>query len=270
MAELANAWRTYRILGGARLRSDLQYRVSFALFTLSQFTVTALDFVAILIVFHNVPALAGWSLEEVAFLYGLANLAFGIADLFIGSIEYLQADIRMGNFDRVLLRPASPLVQVVADRFSLRRLGKVAEGGLVFGIGCAVANIDWSPLVVFMTALSVITASTIFGAIWVFTTCVCFWWVEAREAQNAFTYGGGFLAQYPLGIYGSWLRRFFAYVIPIAFANYFPAVYILGRDDLLGFPSWAPFLSPAVALASVFVASSTWRVGIRHYRSTGS
>ena len=133
MAELVNAWRTYRILGGARVRSDLQYRLSFALFTLSQFTVTALDFVAILIVFHNVPALAGWTLEEVAFLYGLGNFAFGIADLFIGSIEYLQVDIRMGNFDRVLLRPASPLVQVVADRFSLRRLGKVAEGGLVFG-----------------------------------------------------------------------------------------------------------------------------------------
>lgn len=265
-----SAWRTYWILGGARVRSDLQYRVSFALFTLSQFTVTALDFVAILIVFQNVPSLAGWSLEEVAFLYGLGNFAFGIADLFIGSIEYLQVEIRQGTFDRVLLRPASPLVQVVADRFSLRRLGKVAEGGLVFAIGCVAAPIDWSVPVIAMTVLSVLTAATIFGAIWVFTTCVCFWWVEAREAQNAFTYGGGFLAQYPLGIYGSWLRRIFAYVIPIAFANYFPAVYILGREDRLGLPSWAPFMSPAVAVVSVLVASSAWRVGIRHYRSTGS
>ncbi len=265
-----NAWRTYWILGGARVRSDLQYRVSFALFTLSQFTITALDFVAILIVFENVPALDGWSLGQVAFLYGLGNFAFGIADLFIGSIEYLQVDIRLGNFDRVLLRPASPLVQVVADRFSLRRLGKVAEGALVFAIGCGAAHIHWTVPVVAMTALSVVTAAVIFSSVWVFTTCVCFWWVEAREAQNAFTYGGNFLSQYPLGIYGSWLRRIFAYVIPIAFANYFPAVYILGRNDRLGLPSWAPFASPVVAVATAFIASSMWRVGIRHYRSTGS
>lgn len=265
-----NAWRTYWILGGARVRSDLQYRVSFALFTLSQFTITALDFVAILIVFENVPALDGWSLGQVAFLYGLGNFAFGIADLFIGSIEYLQVDIRLGNFDRVLLRPASPLVQVVADRFSLRRLGKVAEGGLVFAIGCGAAHIDWTLPVIAMTALSVLTAAVIFSSVWVFTTCVCFWWVEAREAQNAFTYGGNFLSQYPLGIYGSWLRRIFAYVIPIAFANYFPAVYILGRSDRLGLPSWAPFASPAVAVVTALIASSMWRVGIRHYRSTGS
>ncbi len=264
------ALRVFRIIGGARVRSDLQYRVSFALFTLSQFTITAMDFVAILIVFGNVPALGGWSLEEVTFLYGLGNLAFGIADFFIGSIEYLQVEIRQGTFDRVLLRPASPLVQVVADRFSLRRIGKVAEGALVFGVGCVTAGIDWSIPRVAMTALSVVTAATIFGSIWVFTTCVCFWWVEGREAQNAFTYGGGFLAQYPLGIYGAWLRRIFAYVIPIAFANYFPAVYILGRHDRLGLPVWAPFISPLVAVVTVLVASATWRIGIRHYRSTGS
>ena len=48
------------------MRSDLQYRVSFALFTFSQFAITALDFVAILIVFTNVHALAGWSVQEVA------------------------------------------------------------------------------------------------------------------------------------------------------------------------------------------------------------
>jgi ABC-2 type transport system permease protein len=265
-----SAWRIYWILGGARVRSDLQYRLSFALFTLSQFTITALDFVAILIVFENVPSLAGWSLGEVAFLYGLGNFAFGIADLFIGSIEYLQVDIRLGNFDRVLLRPASPLVQVVADRFSLRRLGKVAEGALVFSIGCGAAHIHWTVPVVAMTALSVVTAAAIFSGVWVFTTCVCFWWVEAREAQNACTYGGNFMSQYPLGIYGSWLRRIFAYVIPIAFANYFPAVYILGRHDRLGLPAWAPFASPLVAVLVVLAASAMWRTGIRHYRSTGS
>ena len=252
------------------MRSDLQYRTSFALFTLSQFTVTALDFVAILVVFSNVPTLAGWSLGEVAFLYGLGNFAFGLADLFIGSIEYIQVEIRMGTFDRLLLRPASPLVQVLADRFSLRRLGKVAEGALVFAIGCHVAGIHWTPARIAMTALSVVTGATIFSALWVLTSCVCFWWVEAREAQNALTYGGNYLSQYPLGIYGAWLRRMLAYTLPVAFVNYFPATYVLDRHDRLGMPAWTPFASPAVAVITVLLASTMWRVAVRHYRSTGS
>jgi ABC-2 type transport system permease protein len=203
-------------------------------------------------------------------LYGLGNFAFGIADLFIGAIEYVEVEIRSGNFDRLLLRPASPLVQIVADRFSLRRLGKVAEGALVFAIGCGVAGIDWNAGRIAMTALSLLTGATIFSAVWVFTSCLCFWWVEAREAQNAFTYGGGYLAQYPLGIYGSWLRRIFAFAIPIAFVNYFPAVYVLDRPDRLGLPAWAPFASPLIAAVSLIVAASMWRFAIRHYRSTGS
>ncbi|MEY2398912.1 MAG: viologen exporter family transport system permease protein [Actinomycetota bacterium] len=267
---MLDAIRVYRIIGGARVRSDLQYRASFVLFTISQFTITALDFLAVLIVFSNVHALNGWTLGQVTFLYGMGNFAFGLADLFIGSIEYVQVDIRLGTFDRLLLRPASPLVQVLADRFSLRRLGKVAEGALVFAIGCGVAGIHWTVGRIALAALSILTGATIFSAIWVLTACVCFWWVEAREAQNALTYGGSFVAQYPIGIYGVWLRRLLAYTVPVAFVNYFPAVYILGRHDRLGLPMWASFASPAVAAISVAAAATVWRVAVRHYRSTGS
>ena len=262
--------RVYRVLAGARVRSDMQYRVSFALFTISQFTVVGLDFVAILIVFTNVHALAGWSLREVAFLYGMANLSFSLADLTISPIETVQDQIRTGAFDRLLLRPASPMAQVIADQFSLRRLGKVAEAGLVFGIACAVVDIHWTAARVGLTALSVVTGAVIFSSLWVLTSCLCFWWVEGREAQNALTYGGNFLAQYPMGIYGSWLRRLLAYTVPIAFVNYFPAVRILGRHDLLGMPSWISFVAPVVAVGATLAAAAMWRVSIRHYRSTGS
>ncbi len=146
----------------------------------------------------------------------------------------MQEYIRLGSFDRLLLRPASPLVQVIADQFSLRRLGKVAEGLVVLVAAAVVVDIDWTVVRALLVVVTVISGAAIFSALWIFTSCLCFWWVDAREAQNAVTYGGGFLAQYPIGIYGSWLRRMLAYAVPIAFVNYFPAVYVLGRDDRLG------------------------------------
>lgn len=262
--------RVYGVLAGARLRSDLQYRVSFALFTLSQFTITSLDFVAVLIVFSNVASLEGWSVGEVAFLYGLGNLGFSLGDLFVSAVENVQFHVRDGTFDRFLLRPASPLVQVIADQFSLRRVGKVAEGALVFAIGCGTASIDWTPSRVGLTVVALVSAAVIFSALWILTSSVCFWWVDAREAANAVTYGGGFLAQYPLAVYGDVLRRVLAFAVPIAFANYFPAVYILGRDDLLGAPAWFQFASPIAAVAVSVVAAAVWGIGVRQYRSTGS
>ncbi|MEY2470533.1 MAG: viologen exporter family transport system permease protein [Actinomycetota bacterium] len=267
---MAEALRIYRVLAGARLRSDLQYRASFALFTLSQFAINFLDFVAILIVFSNVKTLEGWSVGEVAFLYGLSNLAFALADLFVSAVENVQNHVRQGSFDRFLLRPASPLAQVIGDEFSLRRVGKVAEGSIIFAVGCGAASIDWNAARVTMAVVAVMSGTVIFSSLWIFTTCLCFWWVDAREAANAFTYGGGFLAQYPLAVYGSVLRRILAFAVPVAFVNYFPAVYILGRDDRLGAPAWVQFASPLVALAVALAASVMWRTGVRQYRSTGS
>lgn len=271
MAEaIRNAALTYRVLAGARLRSDLQYRVSFTLFTLSQFAINFLDFVGILIVFANVSTLKGWSIGEVAFLYGLGNLAFALGDLFVSAVENVQIHVREGSFDRFLLRPASPLVQVIADQFSLRRLGKVAEGALIFAFGCGAGSIDWNVPRVAMTVVALASGAVIFSSLWVLTSCLCFWWVDAREAANAVTYGGGFLSQYPLAVYGDVLRRVLAFGVPVAFANYFPAVYVLGRTDRLGAPSWIQFASPLVAVATALVASAVWRTGVRHYRSTGS
>ena len=66
------------------------------------------------------------------------------------------------------------------------------------------------------------------------------------------------------------MRRALAYAVPIAFANYFPATYILGRDDRLGRAGWIAFASPLVALAVAALAALVWHVAVRHYRSTGS
>ncbi|HUR77442.1 MAG TPA: ABC-2 family transporter protein [Acidimicrobiales bacterium] len=267
---LRNAAVTYRVLAGARLRSDLQYRLSFALFTLGQFAINFLDFVAILIVFSNVSSLKGWSVGEVAFLYGLGNLAFALGDVFVSAVENVQFHVKEGSFDRFLLRPASPLVQVIADQFSLRRVGKLAEGLLIFTFGCGAASIDWTLPRAAMTAVALLCGAVIFSSLWIFTSCLCFWWVDAREAANAVTYGGGFLAQYPLAVYGDVLRRVLAFGVPVAFANYFPAVYVLGRTDRLGAPTWIQFATPAVAAIAALAAGAMWRTGVRHYRSTGS
>jgi ABC-2 type transport system permease protein len=262
LTELASI---YVRLIGARIRGDLQYRASFAMFTAGQFLVAFLDYLAIVIIFSHIPRLAGWSLAEVLFLYGATNVSFNLADLFISQVETLPMRVRTGTFDSMLIRPLGPLFQLATEEFALRRIGKVSQGALVLGLAMGQLNLDWTVPRIGMTAVMIIAGAVIFGSIWVMTAAVNIWTIETTQFGNAFTYGGNFLSQYPIDIYSSWLRRVFAYLLPVAFVNYFPALYILDRQG-----NALRFLSPAVAVLTVAVAAAFWRFAIRHYRSTGS
>jgi ABC-2 type transport system permease protein len=77
----------YRRMVGARIRADWQFRTSFFLFMLSQAAVAISDFAAIAVIFSAVDDLAGWSGPEVAFLYAISGIGFGLADVVISPVE---------------------------------------------------------------------------------------------------------------------------------------------------------------------------------------
>jgi ABC-2 type transport system permease protein len=252
------------------VRSQLQYRVSFALEVVGMFLITFMDLIAILVIFHNVPQLAGWSLAEVAFLYATAMLAFAFTDMVIGHLDLFPQSIRDGTFDLLLVRPRGTLLQVIASDFHLRRVGKVVQAVCVLVYALVALDVDWTIGRALMLPLMVVSGCVIYGAVWVAAICIVFWSVEGRETANAFTYGSSFLAQYPINVYGTWLRRFFAFVVPAAFVTYFPSLYVLDKDDPLDLPRALQFASPLVAAAAALLAGLVWRFAVRHYRSTGS
>ena len=266
---MADSLALYVRLVGARIRGQLQYRTSFALELGGVFLLSFLDFAAIAIIFSNVPELGDWTVAEVALLYGISGLAFAFTDMAIGHLDLFPRLIRDGNFDLVLIRPRGTLFQVLATDFQLRRLGKVAQATAVLVYALAALDTDWTVGRVALLPITVLSASIIFGAVWVIVICIVFWSVEGGETANAFTYGGQFFAQYPINLYEAWLRRLLGFVIPMAFVAYFPALYILDKPDPIGAPEWLRFASPLVAVAVCVVAGLVWRFAVRHYRSAG-
>ncbi len=254
----------------ARVRAQLQYPTSLALETLGMVGGTFLDFVAILILFANVPQLAGWSVFEVALLYALATLSFSLTDLVLGHTDtQLSEMIRTGYFDLLLVRPRSALLQLVWSDFQLRRLGKTLQGVVVLALALSQLHVAWTVDRAAMLVATPFVGAVIFGSIWLVTICAAFWTVDGHEVGNAFTYGGQALAQYPVNIYERWLRQFLAFVVPTAFVAYFPALFVLGKPDPLGLPAIVQVLSPIVAVVTACVAVGVWRLAVRHYRSAG-
>jgi ABC-2 type transport system permease protein len=56
----------------------------------------------------------------------------------------------------------------------------------------------------------------------------------------------------------------------MAFVCYFPALYVLDKEDPLGFPRAFQFASPLVAVAAGVGAGVVWTFAVRRYRSVGS
>ena len=260
----------YARLVSARIRSQLQYRLSFAINVAGTALVSFLDFLAILIIFQQVDALGEWSAAEVALLYAIASISFAITDLVIGHLDLLPKMIREGEFDLILIRPLGSLFQVVASDFSLRRLGKAFQGGVVLVVALAHLEIDWSVGRVAVLAVAIAAGAVIYAGVWIAFSTITFWLIDSQEVANAFSYGGNFVAQDPVSIFGPWLRRLVLFVVPIAFVSYFPALYVLDKEDELGLPTALPFASPLVALGTLAAAGLVWRVAVRHYRSVGA
>jgi ABC-2 type transport system permease protein len=252
------------------IRSTMTYRASFAMTTFGNFTATFLDFVAIMLMFSRVDALGGYSLPEVALLYGLSGVSFGLADLVIGSMERLGRRVRDGTLDTLLVRPAPVLAQVAADRFALRRLGRLTQGSLVLGWSLAHVDVDWTAAKVLLMPVMLLSGCGIFCAVFVAGAAFQFAAQDASEVQNAFTYGGTTLLQYPPTLFAKELVRGVTFVLPLAFVNWLPASYVLGRPYPLALPWWTAFASPLVAAGCCALAGLAWRVGLRSYRSTGS
>jgi len=259
----------WRRLVGAQIRSQLQYRLSFALELVAAFFLSFIDFLAVLVLFHNTHQLGTWSVHQVAFLYALSSISFALTDLLIGHFDQFPQKVRDGNFDIMLVRPRGTLFQIVGSDFQLRRLGKAAQGVVVLVYALGTLHVAWDVGRVLMVLVSIPAAIVIFSSIWTVGGCIAFWTVDGGEFTNAFTYGGNFLAQYPVDILSSWLRRFLAYIVPLAFVCYFPALYVLDKPDPLGLPRLLQFASPVVALAAAGVAAVIWRAAVRHYRSAG-
>lgn len=203
-------------------------------------------------------------------MVSLSSLAFVLGDFAVGNVEKLQQYVRTGTMDSVLLRPLSAMAQLLLLDLPLRKLLRVVLALVAVVIAIRVNDIDWTPQRVLLMVTAPVFGAVFFGAIFVLSASVSFWWIDSGQLGNAFTYGGRDFTAYPMTVYPGWFRSVFAYGLGFGFVAYEPALTLLGRTDPLGLPAWAGFLSPLVALIAAGIAALTWRAGIRHYRSTGS
>ncbi len=262
--------RLYGRYASISLRGQLEYRASFVMQAVGQLIVTGFEFIAIWALFSRFGHIRGWRLEEVAFFYGLISMTFALADALARGFDVFGNTVKYGEFDRILLRPRSTVLQLFGQELTLRRSGRFIQGCVVLLFALSQLRLVWSAARIALFVLALIGGVCLFIGIVILQATSAFWTTEGLEVWHAFTYGGVYMNQYPLEIYRPWFRQFFTVVIPLACINYFPGVAILGRTDPLGSAAIFQRLAPLAGMGFLAICLQVWKLGVRHYQSTGS
>ena len=114
----------YRHLTIAQVRSQTQYRASFAADVIGSLLFGGLDVASVVVLFRVTPTLGGFGFAEVFLMTALAGCAFALADLSVGNVERLRQYVRSGLFDALLVRPLSSLAQLMVMDVATRRVGR--------------------------------------------------------------------------------------------------------------------------------------------------
>jgi len=248
----------------------MQYRTSFIMQTVSHFLVTGVEFIAIWALFSRFGSLKGWILAEVALFYSLISIAFSINDSITRGFDVIGNLIKRGEFDRVLLRPRSTVLQLMGYEFTMKRIGRFSQGVIILIWALRTLQIQWTLGKALLMFGSVAGASCLFMGLLIIQSTIAFWTIESLEIMNSLTYGGVYTAQYPMTIYLPWFRKFFTFVVPLACVNYFPVLAIIEKEDSLGSPVWLQHITPLAGVLFLAAGLLFWRIGMRHYSSTGS
>jgi ABC-2 type transport system permease protein len=271
VAELGNALSLYLRMVGQSVRAQLQYRLSFVLMAVGTFITSSVEAVGLWALFDRFGMLQSWTLAQVAFLYGMVNCVFALTEALARGFDIFGRDfVKTGDFDRLLLRPRSTILQLAGHELQIHRFGRLLLGAVVLVWAILALDIDWNVGKVLLLMFTMISGVVFFYALFILQATLSFWATDSLEVMNVLTYGGVETATYPLAIYRRWFRLFFTFVVPLGCISYFPAIAIFGVEDPLGTGLLFQVSSPLAGYLFFAVALLAWRFGIRHYTSTGS
>lgn len=252
-----------------RQKVEMAYRSDFLVNVGINLLYSVIQIFFIWALFYRVPTIAGWTFEQVVLIYGFGQLSFGYFSVGFFSMVVGFADhyVIEGNLDRPLLRPLSPLFQLVMENISLRDVTIVLKGTAI--VWWALGSLD--PPVrmtagIFLVAQALgIIGAMVYAGVFLAVTSISFW-VKDRVGFASPLFAVSEAARYPITIYHPAVQLFFSLLVPFGFCAFYPAVYFVDPQ------SWRLWLlaGPLVAAAMFALGVFIFYRGLRRYESTGS
>ncbi|OMF81587.1 ABC transporter permease [Paenibacillus glucanolyticus] len=248
------------------LRSILEYQTDFIITLVVAIFTQLLGFFFLYLIFQKVPAINGWTLWEVQFMYAMLFISGGVSSLFFGGLWSIGSLVNKGGFDLYLLRPISPLVQVLASNVGINGLGNLITGGVILYQSLTKISMKWSFTQIILLVIFLISAVVIRTAIIMAANSSAFWLRSVRNTVPFFINTMSDFVQFPITIFPSGIQALVTFVVPYAFIGFFPATYLFSNSawSIIG------LLTPFVAVYCLIISIILFKQGLKRYEGVGN
>lgn len=257
-----NLYKKYLSL---HLKSELEYKSSFIMSSISQSLVFFCGYFTIISLFDKFKSLKSYTVYEVLIVYAIIQFGYSINKTFNRGFEHFNKLIVTGDLDRILTRPRNLYLQIIGYDIEYARIARVLESIIILLIGILKSNIIWTIPKILTLILMLISSVILFFCIYLIGASFCFITVEGIEARNVLTEGGKEMSQYPINIYSKPFKLIFTFIIPFALVNYYPLLYILDIKT-----NFIYTLLPLLTILYIIPSNFIFKLGLKKYSSTGS
>lgn len=247
-----------------------QYRVDAVLKSLTVFLREATGIIVIWFTLMKFDSINGWNIYEMLFLFSLLFLTYGIMIIFFTGLRDFGKTVRSGEFDRYILRPRGLLFQIIfvnSDWFAA--LGHGGLGIALFLLSAWKVGIVWNFGNILYYIFTIVGGVLIQGAVFLTLASLNIYMLQTDSLKELIYWNMRKFAGYPISIFNKVIQILMVYVMPFAFVNYFPAQFLLRKNDM-SYPDFYMFLTPFIGIALYLLAYFFWHFSIRFYKSSGN
>jgi ABC-2 type transport system permease protein len=267
---MGNTIRVTLTLTRAAIRGATQYRLNFAILAAMGIAYQGSGFAFIAVVLSRYPSIGGWSYPEIAVLYALRLLAHATYLVPLFMLNQLDQMVREGTFDRFLIRPLNPFLQVITSNFTVSSIGDVLTAiGILIYASC-LAHLQWTPLHIAYAFAAVLGGALIEAGLAIAISSMSFRFIEVWPARffadNVLLNFGS----YPLSVFGTTIQWIMTWIVPVAFIAWVPASVILDRTQGVAVSGNVALLAPLVGVVWFVLSYRLWQWQLRGYESTGN
>lgn len=257
------------VLASASIRAEFQYRANVITSIIGGLIYQLTGFVTVWIIVVRFNEIGGWSLGEITFLYGMRLASHGIFYACFSQMFEADRVLLTGEYDRFLVRPISPLLQLFTRRLRINSFGDLIGGALLLAVASARVDIDWSLLAVLFLISVVIGGALVEGAVQISLGSLSFRFLQAMSVRTTVNEIFNLYGNYPFSIFPRVLEYLLTFALPVAFVAFLPSTLILSREDSLHVAPWLAGVSPlvGVGLFSFPFAFGAGKAGITKARA---
>jgi ABC-2 type transport system permease protein len=257
--------RLYVMIVSQYIKGRMQYRADFIISSVGQGLMCLTGIFTLWVLFASIPNLAGWSFNEMVFMYGFYLLATSPVQIFFDNIWRLRMHVQSGEFIKYYFRPINMMFYFLSEIFDLKGLTQLVLGIVALVYASIQLHIVWTLPRLVLLFITVFSSSLVITSIMTIAACSSFWIVNSFPIL-ALAFRLKEFSPYPLTIFNGIFKFIFTYMLPLGFIAFYPAQLFLRPGEA----SVLVYISPLVGIGLFAVAYLVWQKGVNSWTGTGS